>query len=579
MRTGRRRGVRSLASCLRPFAIAALLYACASNPPVAETPIVAESPASVPAKGTDGKPAGLADEIRILVETGTPPSILRALDLIRSRELTQTEFGRAMTAASVVIMKRLYPEIPAELTEPDPPPTHAYARILRELDRGAYTPASGSASDYLELVLPFLALLSETRSERLAVAMPDLLRASTAGTRSVLDPYFRAIVAERGGHMEMALAAYGEAIDRSADCYPAVVGAARSMSALGRPAEGVTLLADLIVRFPDNLLIKRELAKAYYAAHDWSRAGPAIAEILQRDAKDSLFLLMRAHVLVEQGSFTQAQPLLDVLASSYGANRLYLFLRARVQAEGYRNKDSALTYLRSLLRSDPRDAEAAAYAARILLESARAEENEEGRALLERLLAEPVVAIAALDLAARDAVARSAWQEAEPLVLRLLAERRSSADLKYAYAMHLGLGETEKAVSVARELLERESANDEWAGLYAEALLAAGKKAEAATLLDQRLPTMTGGANRSRLFYLRSRLRTDEEAIMGDLRSSLFENPRNLEALTAMFEIYRFRKDERRAVYYLKQALALAPENPLLRRYQAEYAAALGIAP
>jgi hypothetical protein len=43
-----------------------------------------------------------------------------------------------------------------------------------------------------------------------------------------------------------------------------------------------------------------------------------------------------------------------------------------------------------------------------------------------------------------------------------------------------------------------------------------------------------------------------------------------------MFEIYRRRRDERRAVYYLKQALALAPDNPQLRRYETEYAALLG---
>ena len=63
---------------------------------------------------------------------------------------------------------------------------------------------------------------------------------------------------------------------------------------------------------------------------------------------------------------------------------------------------------------------------------------------------------------------------------------------------------------------------------------------------------------------------------MNDLSSSLFEDPRNLDALTAMFGIYHRRRDERRAVYYLKQALAISPDNPQLRRYEAEYAGLLG---
>jgi Tfp pilus assembly protein PilF len=63
---------------------------------------------------------------------------------------------------------------------------------------------------------------------------------------------------------------------------------------------------------------------------------------------------------------------------------------------------------------------------------------------------------------------------------------------------------------------------------------------------------------------------------MNDLRSSLFEDPRNLSALIAMFDIYHRRRDDRRAVYYLKQALSLAPDNPQLRRYETEYASLLG---
>jgi hypothetical protein len=49
-----------------------------------------------------------------------------------------------------------------------------------------------------------------------------------------------------------------------------------------------------------------------------------------------------------------------------------------------------------------------------------------------------------------------------------------------------------------------------------------------------------------------------------------------LDALAAMFELHHGRHEERRAAYYLKQALAIAPENPRLKRYETEYAALLG---
>jgi tetratricopeptide (TPR) repeat protein len=553
--------------------------ACATTGAAEGTPILPASGA--PASGGNSPPrgTGLADEIKGLVELGTPPALIRALDIIRSRDLGGTEFGRAMAAVAVTLMQRLYPEISVDLPPIDPPAANQYARILREAERGAYMPASAASSDYLEHVLPFIALMGETRPDRLSAALPDLQSAAALRTVSVLEPYFSGVVAERRGDLSGALAAYDRARAVSAEVYPAVVGAARVLSLQGNSAEAVDLLTELSVRYPDNLLVKRELARAFYDKRDWPRAANAVAEILQRDPKDSRFLLMRAHILVEQGFFTQAQPLLDALAAAEASNRLYLFLRARVQAEGYKNRDSALTYLRSLLRLRPDDEEALAYAVRLLLDSARADELAEGRALLARLVSAGTANPLVLELALRDAIARSSWREALGFAQILLESRRSPADLRNAYAAYRGLGDGTAALAVARELFERDQSNLDWAGFYIGALIAAGQRAEALRLVDARLPTMAAGVQKSRFFYYRSRLRSDEESAMGDLRSSLFEDPRNLDALVAMLEIYRSRKDERRAVYYLKQALALAPEDPTLLKYRDEYAQAMGAAP
>ena len=220
------RSATYFASALPILGLLALLAACASSPPAArETALATE--AKEPAAVAPRRGAGLADELRLLVEDGTPPTLLRALDLIRSRDVGGSEFGRAMQAAAVTLIAELYPEIAPNLPPADPPATHAYARIISESARGAYTPAASSSQDYLEHVLPFVALLNETRYERLAVAKPDLERAAALSATSVLDPYFRGIVAERQGLLEEALVAYEEAAIRSADCYPAVAAAAR----------------------------------------------------------------------------------------------------------------------------------------------------------------------------------------------------------------------------------------------------------------------------------------------------------------------------------------------------------------
>ncbi|MDR0877296.1 MAG: hypothetical protein LBN21_04530 [Treponema sp.] len=557
-----------------------VLASCKSKPPPVETPLdiplqTQEPPADtqIPPRPSAG---GIADEIRGLTETGELSSLLRALDLIRSRDLGATEFGRVMNAVNVAFIKRIYPDSTAPLPVPDLPQTHVYAKILKDADQGVYTPPPAASSDYLEYVLPFLALYTETRSERLLSALPDLQKAELLNGKSVLAPYFSALAYEKSGRLAEANAAYTRAYGISRECYPASLGLARVMNLSGQRQESLQLLSDLVIRYPDNISIKRQLAIAHYQNGDWSRAEPAIAEILQRDSRDGEFILMRARILVEQGQYMQAQAPLDLYASINSNNRLYLFLRARVQAEGYRNRDAALNYLRSILRTTPNDDEVSVYAARLLMDSARQDDQNEGRELFRRLLGVPNPSLAVLGLGLQDAVRRENWREAEGYLSRLLEDRRSSQDLLNAYTVERGLGNNARALSYARELYERDSSNDEGITVYISALIDTGRQDEAGQMIESRLGAAPGGALKSRYYYLRSRVRANEESVMNDLRSSLFEDPRNLNALIAMFEIYHRRKDERRAVYYLKQALALAPDNPQLRRYETEYQGLLG---
>jgi Tfp pilus assembly protein PilF len=545
-----------------------------------ETPI--PQPASIQELKEPAAPArpsgsgGLADEIRALTENGSPPSLMQALDMIRGRDLAASDFGRAMSAIIVNLMQKLYPSIRTPLPPADPPQTNAYSRILREAERGNYTSPPANSSDFLDYTLPFLALLNETKGERLIPILPDLQKAKELNPSSVLAPYFSGLIYERTGKIDEAEAEYTKAGELSSDCYPAAEGLARIKMAKGLKQEAIQIFSDLVIRYPDNSAVKRQLALAYYEVGDWSRAEPAIAEVLQRDSRDGEFILMRARVLVEQGQFTQAQAPLDLYASINPSNPLYLFLRARVQAEGFHNRDAALNYLRSLLRGSNAGDEESVYAANLLMESPRAEDQNEGRELLARLLNKEEPSPVVLNLALQDSIRRENWREANDYLKLLLAVRRGPQDLLSAYKVEHGLGNNAAALTYARELHEKDPANEEGTIAYISALIDTGRQDEAGRLIESRLKGMSGGGLKSRYYYLLSRIRTNEEAAMNDLRSSLFEDPRNLNALIAMFDIYHRHRDERRAVYYLKQALAIAPDNPQLKRYENEFAALLG---
>jgi len=518
----------------------------------------------------------LAEEIRGLVETGYLSSITQALELIRGRELGGTDFGRMMNGIIVVLIRLVYPDSPARLPVMDLPQTYSYANIIREAERGNYVRPPDNSVDFFELILPFLAINDKTPPETLQNLLVDLRKAAGLRPSSILPPYFQGLIYERTGKYAEADAAYRQAHSNSSECYPALAGSARMRGLLGKKDEAAKIFSDLVIQYPDSLYIKRQLAVNYYENHDWSRAGPAIDEILQHDPRDGDFLLRKAHILIEQGSFSQANAPLDVYSSINANNRFYLFLRARVQAEGSRNNDSALNYLRSIIRTNTNDEEALIYAAKLLMESQRPADQEEGREYLGRLRQVSGSTISVLSLSLRDSVQRESWQEAQGYLNRILSSRRTDQDLKDGYYIERGLRNNSRALSYARELYEKDPSNDNYTVVYISALIDNGRRDEASRLIENRLASSANAADRSGFYFLRSRIQNNENAVLGDLRSSLFEDPQNLDAIIAMFEIYHQRREERRAVFYLRQALAIAPDNPRLKRYEREYASLLG---
>jgi predicted Zn-dependent protease len=393
---------------------------------------------------------------------------------------------------------------------------------------------------------------------------------------SVLPFYFRGLIFERLGLFDNAAASFTAAYEISDECYFALVGIARAAELSGRNKEAADQLAGLAVRYPDNMRIKRLLAVTLYENGDWARAAPAVDEILQREPRDGEFLLMKASILIKDGQYAQALSQLETYSFVNPNNRLYLLLRAKAQYEGYRNRDAALNYLRAIIRNAPLDEEVLTFAAALLMESRKDADHAEGREFLARLRESAGSSATVLALSLQDAVRREDWQEARGFLNSVIAVRRDAQVLQNAYLVERGLGNNAAALAYARELYNKDASNNEHAAVYVSALIDNGVKEEASRMIENLLSASTGAEAKSRFYYLRSRLQGNGEAAYNDLLSSLFEDPRNLETLTALFELCHGRQEERRAVYYLKQALALAPSNPKIKRYGTEYAALLG---
>jgi Tfp pilus assembly protein PilF len=522
---------------------------CGTGAAIQETPLPAAEwrPSAEPVSVRPSE-GGIVDEIRSAAELGIPSSLQNGLSLIRDRGLGSNDFGRVMNAVISTLIQKLYPNpgLRLSVSLSDLPQTSPYTRILRGIAAGIYLEPQANSQDYLEYTLPFLALLESADQQKLLNTLPFLERAQELNPRSVLALYFMGLVYERMNRFSEAISAYRRAYTVSSECYPAALGLVRLMNEAGQKQEALWILQDLVVQFPDNMTVKRELALAYYRNKAWSQAEPAIQESLQRNSRDSEFILMMAHTLVERKQFLRAVTFLDQYAVSDTANTLYLFLRARIQAEGYHNFGAALNYLRSMLNRPRIDDEIAVYAAGLLLESSQAEDQQEGRELLRRLIQAPAPPLSVIEIAFQDAVRREAWAEAKSYLPRLLNEGLPSQSLLRAYTVERGLGNKTGALGYAKELHEREPSNDEATVAYISALIDLGQSGEAGTLIESRLASLNGGVLKAQYYYLRSRLQRDEEGVLQDLRTCLFEDPRNFDALLGMVEVYAARRSSPR---------------------------------
>ena len=110
------------------------------------------------------------------------------------------------------------------------------------------------------------------------------------------------------------------------------------------------------------------------------------------------------------------------------------------------------------------------------------------------------------------------------------------------------------------ELYDKNNNDEGVLEYYIKVLIAEGNTTQALAMIEKRLPSVSAKL-KSSLYYERSRLQTSSDKILADLRSSLTSNPRNRNALFALYSYYMDAADYRKAQYYLKQVLALNPSD------------------
>ena len=583
-------------------------------PPLAAPAPAAPSESGIALKTVDTSPAAKALEERAAIEAalvfGSPSSIARAFELISQVTALKSEEARSLAWIGAKMGIAVYPDtaasfVPADLRGSAEIPSDRLARTAADVlaGRAAEVPAQDAGKPLAE-VLPALAVFRSDSRETARRALEALQRFERLGANSIFPSLIRALEAERRLAYAEALEGYQAVIAGAADCWPASLGAARTLLELKRPEEAATILDGLLKSIGETATLRKPLAQALYEADRFAEAESATARVLRDDPLDSRFMLMRAHILVRARSYQQALPLLDAYGTVDPSNRLFLLLRT-ISSEGLRNKDDALKWARRGLSAWPDDPELLCAAARILFslppsvpggpEAAKEEArgfavraaemvntipaNETAAVGTAAAAGSAEVPISALEKRARnqagaeaarllvvDAVSRYDWAKAT-LYLNLARKAPGAEDRALVALVLRKSGDGAAALEHAAAWYADSPTSEAAIEAYIRALVLAKDEKTALDLIPRVLTGKATPGLRSTIAFLQSLLQKNEEVALGFLRSALVENAENAEALAAVYDIYYKRSDFQKARFYLKQALALQPADPdILRR-------------
>ncbi|MGO8693562.1 MAG: tetratricopeptide repeat protein [Rectinemataceae bacterium] len=491
-------------------------------------------------------------------------------------------------------------------SSPASPPPSVFAPDLRLFAAAAagltLSPPVEVAGTALGELIPALAIFVADSREAALQAQNAFDRFAQLRVPSIIPDLALGIDAERRFDWEGALSRYRRVLDVAPDVWPAVIGSGRALLALRRPVSALAILEPSSVELDDIQSFTRVYGQALYENARFAEAAGYIARVLVADPQDSQLVLIRAHLLVREGEFQQAAPLLDAYGTVDPSNRLYILLRS-LAAEGMRSREEALRWARRGLTLYPNDPELLAAAARLLYDgpSTGRDEAHSLAARAYEFTTPNVESAAGSSGTVSGAGSGQAGEEQSPLLAaarkaagfeaaRLLtidAAARYQWDLAAVYldrATALGFfqdralaatvlrrsGDWGAALAYAETWRRERPDSNDATEAYLRALVGEGNDKAAQDLIARLLPGATSSPFRSILYYLQSRMQKSDEAALSLLRSALIENADNPEALAAMYDILFRRKDLNRARFYLKQALTLDPGNPDLLRRQAE---------
>lgn len=546
-----------------------LFFSCASTSrtvaPVTDTYVpnttdVVSIP--VPKKSTRTYFSSIKKSIVDLVETGSPDSIKQAVGMLHKTGADEyQENEKVLLSVCESLMTIVWPSIPVNWDVPEVTVSTPYLGAVDSARRGIYDSSTGN-TDFLTLVLPSLVLItSESRSDYYAESNAALRAALEMREDSVLANYLMGVLKRRQNHSADALDYFLRAADLAPDCFEVQYALADAYRRTGDNEKSLSLGESLVALYPQNVKVLELCAETSFTLGYSAKAEQYVVRVLLIEPENASYVLLRARLLMDKGDFIKASSLLDLYSRTDHTSLNYLLLRARLQRDWNKNTTAAGATMEQALSLYPENREVLVFAAQLASSANMKIAGRTAVSLAKQILSMEPDNYDALVINMNELTKMGDWKGAYDISSTLVNKKDCPQEIIFTHVdICLALKRNEEANRIVTGLYAVSPTNESIQQLYIKVLVAYGRKAEGIQLIDRLLPNATA-RSKSSLLYERSFFGADEDAVLGDLRSSLTANPRNKDALYRLYEIYYAKKDWRKAQYYLKQVVALNPSD------------------
>ena len=505
-----------------------------------------------------------------LIEKGTLSSLKTAASELRSPD--QVYNNQQIILLNVIsgIMSIVYPS--EKLSWPIPPVDfeNNYTAALNSAKKGVYDFSVGT-SDFLELTLPSLVLITAPSLKNYyQESETSLKEALSLYSDSFLANYLLALLFYRQNRDFEAMQFFEKAYLIDDSCLTMNQVYANCLIKNNENALADKISKKIIQENPDNTEMLKVLAISSFNSGNLQAAEQYVIRVLQQEPDNMDFILLRAKILMKKGEYLNVSSLLDVYARNDNTNKDYLLLRAELQRDWNKNISSASSTMQIALNLYPDDIDILLMAASIMATSRQKIGQRTLKDVLDIILQKEPENAQAQELLISEYINSENWNDAYNLSSTLINKNNYSTEILLQHiksCIQMGLASEARNSINLLKTMKIESSLLELATV--QVLIAEGKKAEAFSLIQRAISIYSGKA-KSDFYYEKSRISANEEEKLSDLRLSLTANPRNPDALFSLYKYYFDKADYRKAQYYLRQVVALNPENSKLTELNAQ---------